>query len=72
MSWHTAASEPVWILPVATSIGTLTLAAIMIGTIWYFYNARKQLGERDKNPIFHAKPIFGMKRKKILRPLVSV
>ena len=46
MSWHTAASEPVWILPVATSIGTLTLVAIMIGTIWYFYNARKHLGER--------------------------
>ena len=44
MSWHTAAAEPVWILPVAISMGTVTLIAIAGGAIWYFYNARKNVG----------------------------
>lgn len=43
MSWHTAASEPIWILPTAVGIGTLTLIGISVGSIWYFFETRKNL-----------------------------
>ena len=40
-SWHTASSEPSWVLPTITSIGTVTMIFIAIAACWYFQYARK-------------------------------
>ena len=47
MSWHTAASEPAWILPMAAGVGTFTLVAISAGSIWYFFEVRKDIRQRS-------------------------
>jgi hypothetical protein len=39
--WHTAASEPLWILPTITGVGTVTMIFIAIAACWYFQYARK-------------------------------
>ena len=43
MSWHTASSEPTWVLPTLVSVGTLTLVGISVGTVWYFLQTRKKI-----------------------------
>ena len=40
-NWHTASSEPSWVLPTITSIGTVTMIFISIAACWYFQYARK-------------------------------
>ena len=39
--WHTASSEPLWVLPTITGIGTVTMIFIAIAACWYFQYARK-------------------------------
>ena len=39
--WHTASSEPLWVLPTITSIGTVTMIFIAIAACWFFRYARK-------------------------------
>lgn len=43
MIWHTASSEPTWVLPTLVSVGTLTLVGISVGTVWYFLQTRKKI-----------------------------
>lgn len=38
--WHTAVTEPSWILPCMLWLGFITMVAIFISAIWYFYIAR--------------------------------
>ena len=38
---HTASSEPLWVLPTITGIGTVTMIFIAIAACWYFQYARK-------------------------------
>jgi len=40
-SWHTAASEPPWVLTTITAIGTVTMIFIALSACWYFQHARK-------------------------------
>jgi hypothetical protein len=40
-AWHTASSEPSWVLPTITSLGTVTMICVAIAACWYFQYARK-------------------------------
>jgi len=40
LSWHTAVTEPQWVLPSMLWLGFITMVAIFISAIWYFYIAR--------------------------------
>jgi len=39
--WHTASSEPSWVLPTITGLGTFTMICIAVAACWYFQYARK-------------------------------
>ena len=39
--WHTASTEPSWVLPNITSIRTVTMVCIATAACWYFQHARK-------------------------------
>ena len=38
--WHVAVTEPIWILPLALSLGIATGSLIAIGALYYFVNAQ--------------------------------
>ncbi|MGD9603449.1 MAG: hypothetical protein AB7O21_06110 [Gammaproteobacteria bacterium] len=42
VDWHTAVTEPAWILPTMLWLGLATMLAVFAGGIWYFYAARNQ------------------------------
>ena len=42
VSWHTAVSEPSFVLPSLNYTIVAAMFAIYIASIWYFFNARRQ------------------------------
>lgn len=38
--WHVAVTEPIWVLPLGTALGTVTCSLIAVAALYYFVSAQ--------------------------------